>query len=224
MEVNPELMEVNPGCPGHIAEAQGVFARHEAQARFEALLASYDANSVQGRSARARLLSCACRPASAWLDTLPLSRALELKSGEVRTGLRHRLGLSMLPPNTLAVQCTCGADIASALDPPLRRFPGLADGAGSAADGSPLRPEARGDILMVLPCGITISDISVIHPLSINTLPRAATTAGAAASHRDQQKRTAYARVEPNGYGFVPFSVESNGRLGHPAMTLLHDL
>jgi hypothetical protein len=49
----PELMEVNPGRLGHIAEAQGVFARHQAQARFEALLASYDANSVQGRSARA---------------------------------------------------------------------------------------------------------------------------------------------------------------------------
>jgi hypothetical protein len=67
---------------------------------------------------------------------------------------------------------------------------------------------------MALPRGITISDLSVIHLLSINTLPRAAITAGAAASHRDQQKRTAYARVEPNGYGFVPFSVETYGRIG----------
>jgi hypothetical protein len=84
---------------GHIAEDQGVFARHEAQDRFDALYESYDANSVQGRSARARLLSCACRLVSAWLDTLPCTPALELKSGEVRTGLRHRLGLSMLPSN-----------------------------------------------------------------------------------------------------------------------------
>jgi hypothetical protein len=30
--------------------------------------------------------------------------------------------------------------------------------------------------------------------------------------------------VEPNGYSFVPFSVESYGRLGQPAMTLLHAL
>jgi hypothetical protein len=58
---------------------------------------------VQGRSVRVRLLSCACRPASAWLDTLPCTLALELKSGEVRTGLRHRLGLSMLPSNAPAV-------------------------------------------------------------------------------------------------------------------------
>jgi hypothetical protein len=105
----PELKEVDPERPGHIAEAQGVFARHEAQARFDALLASCDANSVQGRSVR--LLSCACRLASAWLDTLPHSRALELKSREVRNGLRHRLGLSMLPPDAPAVQCTCGATL-----------------------------------------------------------------------------------------------------------------
>jgi hypothetical protein len=30
--------------------------------------------------------------------------------------------------------------------------------------------------------------------------------------------------VEPNGYPFVPFSVESYGRLGQPAMKLLHSL
>jgi hypothetical protein len=50
---NLELKEVNPERLGHIAEAQGVFARHEAQARFDALFDSYDAKSVQGRSARA---------------------------------------------------------------------------------------------------------------------------------------------------------------------------
>jgi hypothetical protein len=33
-----------------------------------------------------------------------------------------------------------------------------------------------------------------------------------------------YVCVEPNGYAFVPFSVESYGRLGKPAMKLLHDL
>jgi hypothetical protein len=78
---------------------------------------------------------------------------------------------------------------------------------------------------MALPQGISIADISVIHPLSLNIISRAATTAGAAASHRDQRKRTAYARVEPHGYGFVlPFCVETYGRLGQPAMKLLHSL
>jgi hypothetical protein len=106
-----ELKEVNPERLGHISEAQSVFARHEAQARFDVLYKSYDANSVQGRSVRARLLSCACRPASAWLVTLPCTPALELKSGEVCTGLRHRLGLSMLPSKAPAVQCNCGTTL-----------------------------------------------------------------------------------------------------------------
>jgi hypothetical protein len=76
----PELKEVNPERLGHITGAQGVFTGHEAKARFDTLLASYDATSVHGRSARARLLSCACHPASAWLDTLPLTWALDSKA------------------------------------------------------------------------------------------------------------------------------------------------
>jgi hypothetical protein len=61
---------------------------------------------------------------------------------------------------------------------------------------------------MALPQGTSITDISTIHPLSLNTLTQAATMAGAAASNRDQQ-RTTYARVVPHGYSFVPFSVET---------------
>jgi hypothetical protein len=40
----------------------------------------------------------------------------------------------------------------------------------------------------------------------------------------NQQKRTAYAQEEPHGYDFVPFSVETNCRLGQPTMKLLHSL
>jgi hypothetical protein len=64
----------------------------------------------------------------------------------------------------------------------------------------------------------------MVHPLFINILPQAAKTAGAAASARDQQMRRAFARVEPNGYDFVPLSVESFGRLGQPAMKILHNV
>jgi hypothetical protein len=78
-----------------------------------------------------------------------------------------------------------------------------------SADGSPSLPGARGDILMAMPQGVAIADVSVIHPLSINSLSAAAASPGAAAARRDHQKRTAYAGVEPNGYAFVPFSVES---------------
>jgi hypothetical protein len=120
------------------------------------------------------------------------------------------------------------AGIASTQGPTLSRLPGLAGGAGISASGASIRVGARGAILLALPGGITIADISVIHPLSINvdvnTLPAAAATAGAAAARRDQQKRATYARVEPNGFPYVPLSVENYGRLGQPAMKLLHAL
>jgi hypothetical protein len=258
----PEVRDVNPDNLRVIADAQSTVSRHIAAAKLCALLESFDAHSVDGRSARARILSWACHPASAWLDTLPLTRTLELRSGEVRTGLRHRLGLSMIPPNAPLLLCSCGAalngntadhamrcsslaalttlrhdivkgilrrvvhraGIASTLEPPLRRLPGLAEGASTSADGASIRVEARGDILLALPQGITIADVSIIHPLSINTLPAAVATAGAAAARRDQQKQAAYSSVELNGYKFVPFSMESYGRLGQPATALLHRL
>jgi hypothetical protein len=108
------------------------------------------------------------------------------------------------------------------LESPIRRLPSLAATCGTAADGSATRVEARGDILMVLPWGIAIADVSVVHPLSTRLVHRAASTAGAAASHRDQQKRTTYARLAPNCYEFVPVSVESYGRLSQPAIKLVH--
>jgi hypothetical protein len=114
------------------------------------------------------------------------------------------------------------AGIASTLEPTLRRLPGLTDGPGMFADGSPSRLGARGDIL--LPKNVAIVDVSVINPLSINSLSSAAALPGAAAARRDHQKRTAYAGVEPNGYAFVPISVESYGRIGQPAMKLLRQL
>jgi hypothetical protein len=103
-------------------------------------------------------------------------------------------------------------------------LPGLAGGAGTSATGASTRVEARGDILLALPGGITIADFSITHPLAINTLAAAATTAGVAAARREQQKRATYSRVEPNGYPFVPYSVESYGRIGQPAMKLIHAL
>jgi hypothetical protein len=116
------------------------------------------------------------------------------------------------------------AGIASIQEPALRRLPSLAGSSGTSATGASTRVEARGDILLALPGRITIVDISITHPLAINTLAATATMAGAAAARRDQQKCATYSPVEPNGYPFVPFSVESYGRIGQPAMKLLHAL
>jgi hypothetical protein len=56
----------------------------------------------------------------------------------------------------------------------------------------------------------------------LNALTFAVATAGAAAAPGDLQKPPAYVRVDPNGYGFVPFFVDTYGRLGQPTMKLLH--
>jgi hypothetical protein len=115
------------------------------------------------------------------------------------------------------------AGIASALEAPLCHLPGLAASSGAAVDDSFICVEARKDILMDLPQDILIMDVSVAHSFSPNILPWVATTAGAAVSARDQQTWRAYVRVEPYGYGCMPFSVKSYGHLGPAEMQLLHD-
>jgi hypothetical protein len=64
--------------------------------------------------------------------------------------------------------------IASTHKPTPRRLPGLPLGAGTSVSDARIQVEARGDILLALPGSITIADTSVIHPISINTLPAAA--------------------------------------------------
>jgi hypothetical protein len=104
----PECQEVSPDSLGTIASAQHEFWQLTAQTCANAMLESFYPNTTEGRSARPGLLSCACRLASSWLDTPPLTKALEIKSGEVCTGLHHRLGISMLPSNAPAVKCNRG--------------------------------------------------------------------------------------------------------------------
>jgi hypothetical protein len=119
----PEYHEVSPDSLGTIATAQRDFSQ---QAFADDLRESFDCSMTEGQSTHARLLSCTCRLASAWLNILPLTKALKLKSGEVRTGLRYRLGISMLPSNTPAMQCNCGASLRPTHVDRGRRCPSLA--------------------------------------------------------------------------------------------------
>jgi hypothetical protein len=106
-----EVREVNPDRLGHIAEAQGTYTRHIEKLHSDALFASCDTGSEAGKRDLARLLSCARRPASAWLDALPLLHSLAIKDREVKTALCHGLGLPVLPLNAPTVQCVCGATL-----------------------------------------------------------------------------------------------------------------
>jgi hypothetical protein len=115
----------------------------------------------------------------------------------------------------------CHVGVASVLETPLRRLPGLHRGATSEADGEVLRLGCRGDILMALETGMTVVLFSVTHPASSTNLVAAAQTDGAAADKRHEAKRRAYNCLEPHGDPLVPFTVESYGRLGKHARPLL---
>jgi hypothetical protein len=86
----------------------------------------------------------------------------------------------------------------SAASPALRLVP------APLRAGLAIRPGARCDILLALPTGISIADVSVTHPPSISTLSAASATPGAAAARRDQQKRVAYWRVETSQVPLYP--------------------
>jgi hypothetical protein len=57
----PEDREASPDTMGIIAEGQRALSRPSAQARADALLTSFPPGTEDGKRARARLLSCACR-------------------------------------------------------------------------------------------------------------------------------------------------------------------
>ena len=81
--------------------------------------------------------------------------------------------------------------------------------------------EARGDVLTFLEGEPQIIDVSVTNVLSSSYVAAAAARDGAAAAKRDEVKRASYADRGDSGYKFTPFSVESLGRLGKPALSLL---
>jgi hypothetical protein len=117
------------------------------------------------------------------------------------------------------------AGVASTLEPTLRRLPGLEAGAYGASRGTEAAGlEARGDILLALESGMSIVDVSITHPSGVSNRAAAATTDGADAAQRDREKRRKYGQLEPNRYPFIPFSVETYGRLGKPAISFLGQL
>jgi hypothetical protein len=64
-------------------------------------------------------------------------------------------------------------------------------------------------------------DVSVTHPAGVANRAAAAASDGAAAAKRDVENRRACNRLEPNGYPLTPFSAETYGQLGKPAIALL---
>ena len=84
--------------------------------------------------------------------------------------------------------------------------------------------ESRGDILFHLRDRPTVLDVSVVTASAATYCAAAADTDGAAAAARDAEKHATYARRADTGYDFLPFSVETHGRLGRPARDFLRTL
>jgi hypothetical protein len=89
-------------------------------------------------------------------------------------------------------------------------------------NAAPTNREDRGDILAILPSGLVVADVSIVHPAATSYSRATAWTAGAAPS-RDALKRHQYhAGSLPFALSFYPLSVDSFGCLGVSAMQFLN--
>jgi hypothetical protein len=132
------------------------------------------------------------------------------KSVAKMTQMRHDIVASAVR------RVVCRAGCASSMEPSYRhlRNRGVAG-------------QRRGDILVVLPSGqISIVDVVVTHPLQQAHVNQACTRPGHAAAQAERSKVTEFRRIgeDASQYDFVPFAVESYGRLGASAQSFLKQL
>ena len=111
---------------------------------------------------------------------------------------------------------TCRAGCPYSMEPNLRHM--RAQGRLCGNEGM-----HRGDILVFLPNGgISIVDVVVTHPANRSAVGSACSRTGAAAKAVEDGKKREYRKYANAGqYSFVPFVVESFGRLGASAQRFL---
>ena len=104
-------------------------------------------------------------------------------------------------------------------EPAVAAFEGGAEGMDGGLDGK------RADITFTLGHRLALGDVSVIHP-GASAVGQHGTWhhPGAAAEHRDEEKREKYATAAIEGYDFYPLSVETYGWMGKPALALLDEI
>jgi hypothetical protein len=92
-----------------------------------------------------------------------------------------------------------------------------------ARGNSSARPRAASCAFAWISCKQLYTIFPITHPSGVANRAAAATD-GAAAARRDREKRRTYGQQEPNGYPFIPFSIETYSRLGKPAISFLGQL
>ena len=200
----------------------------------------------------ARLHSVQHSVATAWLSVLPSKPQWEIHNDTIATALRFMLGVSPGPSSQSYFRCACGykgydshhamtckklsgvhtlrhnriqnsvryacsrAGCDTSYEPKEGPLQGIK--AGEKGYGK------RGDILVTTMEDMLNVDISVIHPAGQSIREQACKNGGAAAKYRERQKRRDHEKNGTPGYQFIPFSVESYGRLGEDADRLLKDM
>ena len=200
----------------------------------------------------ARLLSVQHAVATAWLNILPTKDQWEIDNDTVKSALRFLLGVSPGPPDQSHYRCVCGEKVCdshhamscdkmsgfrtqrhnhvqntvrygctaagfdSCMEPKEKHLKGLR--MGDKGYGM------RGDILLSTLDDLINVDTTITHPANKTTRAAASKTAGAAAAAREKTKLRDHARDGTPGYSFVPFVIESYGRLGKEAEQLLGKL
>jgi hypothetical protein len=218
--------------------------------KYEGRLAD-PAMKVNAQENLARLHSLQGGVGTAWMGVLPTKTQWELDDATVTSALRFQLGVSPGPPAQKFYRCSCcyqGSDGHHAMT--CDKLSGLCTlrhdhvqssvqyGATAAGHGSSIEPQERhlrglhfgddgygkrGDVLVSTLDDVLNIDVVITHPASRTLRSRASKEPGAAARVAEENKRRDHASGGTRGYNFVPFAVETYGRLGHSAISLLRD-
>lgn len=200
----------------------------------------------------ARIRSASGAAASGFLLALPVTQRTTLGDLTFTTACRHRLGERAYasidtPP------CVCSGGNIGKPDHPVicrnlahdmqlrhdyirdtaRQFIKCASCPSSdeppfrkVGDGSGMEGGHRADILAILPGGRAVMvDVTVVHPLGQERLKSAWRKAGEAAVWAETNKRTRWEEfVDKPQYEFVPFAMETYGRLGPKATAFVKEI
>ena len=145
-------------------------------------------------------------------------------SSQYRGSDRHRAivcekrsGSRMSRHNHVQSLVQCGAAMAghsSSIEPQERHLKNMS--VGDKGYGQ------RGDVLVSTLDDLLNVDVVVTHPASFSRRDRASREPGSAAKVAEASKRSTHG-AGAVGHTFVPFAIESYGRLGLEAFKLLHD-
>lgn len=220
-------------------------------AKYQSMLGCTDTR-VAAEQHLARLHSVQHSVSTAWLNILPVKDQWHIDNETVTSALRFMLGVSPGPTSQSYFRCGCGfqgynchhamtcdkmSGVRSMRHNQIQNS--VRYGCSKAGCDTSWEPKEgamqnlqcgddgygrRGDILVSTLEDLLNVDIAVTHPAMQTVRAKASKTPGAAAEERAKAKRRYHEKNGTPGYRFVPFVVESYGRLGKDAENLLKSM